>query len=228
MMIILASLLLLLVSASVAHAECAWVLWVDDTQSSPLGSFATKEECETRKQQALSRNKDLYSQQRLNCYPDTMDPRPKGWYVMLLALAGFVEGPQMMTIAVLLGGATTHPPVGYVATQGRQWTKDPDPRVRDAVQFIFDKFLELGTTGALARNLHQLGMKIPTRRWRGIAEWKVPPRTRLFEILKHPAMQGSTATVARSYAGQMDAVVRSVSRKVTGSGLRTIMTRTSP
>ena len=87
------------------------------------------------------------------------------------------------------GIATTHPPLGYVSSHG-QWLKNPAPRVRDVVQLIFDKFLELGTTGALARSFHQLGIKIQTRKWNGVPTWTLPTRTRLFEILKHPAYAG--------------------------------------
>jgi hypothetical protein len=83
------------------------VLWVDDSQDSPLGTFATKQECETRKQLTESRREKLGLTERLNCYPDTLDPRPKGWYAVLMSIKFFIEGPQMMTIAILMGGVVT-------------------------------------------------------------------------------------------------------------------------
>src|SRR5262249_28382527 len=50
-----------------------------------------------------------------------------------------------------VGIATIQPPVGYVVTHGGHWIKDPDPRILDVIQLIFDKFLELRSTGAVTR-----------------------------------------------------------------------------
>ena len=97
MVIILASLLLLLVNASVAHAECAWMLWVEAPAGSNQWSvatwvqpprFGTKEYCEhaATVMNALKKVTDFSGQGRdsaaddaYSCLPDTVDPRgPKG------------------------------------------------------------------------------------------------------------------------------------------------------
>jgi hypothetical protein len=33
-----------------------------------------------------------------------MNPRPKGWYAVSMTIKDFVEGPNLMTFAILLGG----------------------------------------------------------------------------------------------------------------------------
>jgi len=106
-------------ACSAASAECAWVLWVDDSQDSPLGAFSTKEECEKRKEQAASTQKRLGLPARLNCYPDTMDPRPKGWYVVLMTIMDVVEGPHAMTFAILIGGVGAY--YGAQRSGRRRW-----------------------------------------------------------------------------------------------------------
>ena len=97
----------LLLFAGSASAECAWVLWADDSQESPLQSFATKQECETRMQQVADTQKKFGLMHRLNCHPDTMDPRPSGFYAVMMTIKDFVEGPNMITIAILIGGVLT-------------------------------------------------------------------------------------------------------------------------
>ena len=90
-MIILASLALLLVSVSVAHAECAWVLWLGTgTTYTPFGAYGGntgEKECkESVAQLTADMRKDakqmgefLKASSRYVCLPDTVDPRgPKG------------------------------------------------------------------------------------------------------------------------------------------------------
>lgn len=69
-MTILASILLLLVSASVAHAECAWVLW-DRYSERPVQAFNTKADCETYRKEEFPGRMGYPSV----CLPDTVGPR---------------------------------------------------------------------------------------------------------------------------------------------------------
>jgi hypothetical protein len=76
---ILPALLCILVLATAAHADCAWILW-DMWKSgakSPLGSFETQVQCEDAagryEARALRDGKDKDVQ--YVCFPDTVDPR---------------------------------------------------------------------------------------------------------------------------------------------------------
>ena len=86
-----ASILLLLVSASVAHAECAWVLWLGTGATyTPFGAYggaAGERECKEAAAQLMTdMGKDakrlgdfLKASSRYLCLPDTVEPRgPKG------------------------------------------------------------------------------------------------------------------------------------------------------
>lgn len=90
-MTILASMLLLLVSVSVAHAECAWVLWLGTGATyTPFGAYGGntgEKECkESAVQLMADMRKDgkqmgefLKASSRYVCLPDTVEPRgPKG------------------------------------------------------------------------------------------------------------------------------------------------------
>jgi hypothetical protein len=83
--------MLLLVSVSVAHAECAWVLWLGTgTTYTPFGAFggnAGEKDCKEAAGQLMTdMGKDtkllgefLKASSRYVCLPDTVEPRgPKG------------------------------------------------------------------------------------------------------------------------------------------------------
>jgi len=78
------ALLILLLSATAAHAECAWVLWgqtVDPWNavvSLSLGAWRSREECEQERQKREQAPEEL-RMASYACLPDTIDPRaPKG------------------------------------------------------------------------------------------------------------------------------------------------------
>lgn len=90
-MIILASLMLVLLSTSVAQAECAWVLWLGTgTTYTPFGAYGGntgERECKEAVAQLMTdMRKDtkqlgefLKASSRYLCLPDTVEPRgPKG------------------------------------------------------------------------------------------------------------------------------------------------------
>jgi hypothetical protein len=88
---VIASILLLLVSVSVARAEAAWVLWLGTgTTYTPFGAYGGnmgEKACKEAATQLMTdMSKDakqlaefLKSSGRYLCLPDTVDPRePKG------------------------------------------------------------------------------------------------------------------------------------------------------
>lgn len=85
------------------------------------------------------------------------------------------------------GIATTLPPTGYVMGPRGSWVKDPDPRVREVVALVFDKFLELGSSRAIIRHFRQHNIKLPKRDGSG---WADVTRSRILNMLKNPAYAG--------------------------------------
>lgn len=88
------------------------------------------------------------------------------------------------------GIAVSRPPVGYVR-QNRLWIKDPDPRIQEVIQLVFDKYLELRSAGAVTRFFRLHGILLPTRLRREGRTWVPAQRTPIFLILTHPAYSGA-------------------------------------
>ena len=72
--------------------------------------------------------------------------------------------PLRAPASTLWGKAITRPPVGYVKSSGGLWEKDSDPRVREVIALVFDKFSELGTVGRVSRYFLANDIKLPRRR----------------------------------------------------------------
>jgi len=84
---VIASILLLLVIVSAAHAECAWVLWLGTgTTYTPFGAYGAStgeqacKEAVTQLMTAMRKDSKqltefLKSSSRYLCLPDTVDPR---------------------------------------------------------------------------------------------------------------------------------------------------------
>ena len=61
------------------------------------------------------------------------------------------------------GKTVTVWPVGYVKGTSGTWVKDPDPRVRAAIELVFEKFHDLRSAGAVWRYFRKHGIKLPAR-----------------------------------------------------------------
>jgi DNA invertase Pin-like site-specific DNA recombinase len=87
------------------------------------------------------------------------------------------------------GHAVTRPPIGYVQTVRGKWNKDPDPKVQDAVQRLFDLYQSLGSIGNVLRYMRRNALLFPHRR-RGEIVWPPPVRSHVAQILRNPAYTG--------------------------------------
>ena len=84
-------------------------------------------------------------------------------------------------------------PTGYVL-DGKELRKDPDGHVQEAIALVFAKFRELGTARQVAKALRAEGVKLPSRHRdkRGL-EWREATYSRVWNVLRHPAMGGAYA-----------------------------------
>jgi DNA invertase Pin-like site-specific DNA recombinase len=85
-------------------------------------------------------------------------------------------------------------PVGYVWEPGEGIRKDPDERVRDAVEFLFRTFDRLGAAHAVARFFEESGQPFPRRDGWGSPEvsvtWGALSISRVVAVLKNPIYAG--------------------------------------
>lgn len=88
------------------------------------------------------------------------------------------------------GLAPTRPPVGYVTISPGVWGKDQNPRVRETIQLVFDKFLEFGSSAAVARWFNRSGLKLPGRRSRAHQPWTKATHSGVLGFLKNPVYAG--------------------------------------
>ena len=91
------------------------------------------------------------------------------------------------------GELYTHVPAGYVV-DGKTLRKDPDEHVREGIALVFAKFRELGTARKVAQALRATGVQLPSRRQgeRG-QQWRKATYSRVWNILRNPAMGGAYA-----------------------------------
>ena len=87
-------------------------------------------------------------------------------------------------------------PVGYVRSVDDRLEKDPDERVRAAIELVFAKFAELGSARRLYFWLGEQGIELPAVASAGSAErvmWKAPRYHSLLSLLQNPMYAGAYA-----------------------------------
>jgi DNA invertase Pin-like site-specific DNA recombinase len=132
-------------------------------------------------------------------------------------------------------------PVGFRKTEDQRLEKDPDRRVREAIQLVFDQFERIGSVRQSLLWLHEHDLQLPASNPRGEISWKRPIYGTLYQMLTNPAYGGAYAygktEPATHYAGGQARKKRSTSasRAVVGvdpacaRGLRRLGTvRTHP
>jgi DNA invertase Pin-like site-specific DNA recombinase len=95
--------------------------------------------------------------------------------------------------------------IGYVRTANDRIEKDPDERVRSAIDLVFSKFAELASARGLYFWLCQQQIKLPAITGAGNSQtivWKTPRYHSVLSLLKNPVYAGAYAY------GRSRAVVR--------------------
>jgi len=91
------------------------------------------------------------------------------------------------------GELVTVAPAGHVASVEHGYVKDPDRRVQNAVQLVFEKFLELGSVRQTLMWFIEHGLEIPVRE-HGASDWEIvwkrPVYQTMMRILRQPAHAG--------------------------------------
>ncbi|MCI0515659.1 recombinase family protein [candidate division KSB1 bacterium] len=83
-------------------------------------------------------------------------------------------------------------PAGYELTPDKKkCIKDPNQRVQDAIDLIFNKFQLLGSALAVVAFLQSENIEVPCRGRDGEIFWKVPTSSLLKKILKNPIYAGA-------------------------------------
>ena len=92
------------------------------------------------------------------------------------------------------GELISRAPIGYVKTSDRRLEKTPDARVREAIDLVFAKILELGSAVRVARWFERSGLKLPTEappcRDGTRVRWVSPQISRVVRFLRNPAYAG--------------------------------------
>src|SRR5207244_5387834 len=61
------------------------------------------------------------------------------------------------------GAAVSTPPIGYVSASNGEWPKDSDPRVREALDRVFDLYPRLGSLNKVIKYLRANPLEFPRR-----------------------------------------------------------------
>jgi excisionase family DNA binding protein len=92
------------------------------------------------------------------------------------------------------GELFTHVSMGYVRTIDDRLEKDPDERVRAAIELVFRQFTQLGSARRLYFWLCEQGIELPTLASADSAErvvWKAPRYHSLLSLLHNPVYAGA-------------------------------------
>jgi len=81
-------------------------------------------------------------------------------------------------------------PVGLVYTDSNQVVKDPDPRVRDAIDLVFRSFRRLKSASKVHQWLLQQKIHLPARNIGASIHWNPSTPSRVLQILRSPRYAG--------------------------------------
>jgi len=132
---------------------------------------------------------------------DPQDPNDR----LVLGLKGIIAEMELHTMKVRLErgrlnkaqrGELFHDvPVGYVLDEKGLPQLDPDESVRHVMKLFFDLFESLGSAHALFHHLAEQNIRLPFRKNQrdraSHIDWRLPGKTTVYELIKHPLYAGA-------------------------------------
>jgi DNA invertase Pin-like site-specific DNA recombinase len=105
-------------------------------------------------------------------------------------------------------------PVGYLKTEGQRLEKDPDRRVQERIDLIFEKFMELGSVRQTLMWFLAERLQVPTRSANGTLTWKRPRYPSIQNVLTNPTYSGAYVFGRTEHGSQYrDGQTRKFSRR---------------
>ena len=128
---------------------------------------------------------------------NTNDPNDR----LVLGLKGIISEMELHTMKVRLErgrlnkaerGELFHDvPVGYVKNSAGLPELDPDESARHAMQMFFGMFESIGSAHGLFHHLSEHNIRLPFRDAAGRLNWRLPGKTTVAELIKHPLYAGA-------------------------------------
>lgn len=145
---------------------------------------------------------------------DPNDPNDR----LVLGLKGIISEMELHTMKIRLErgrlnkaqrGELFHDvPVGYVRGDDGLPLLDPDVSAQHAMKMFFDLFESVGSSHGLFLHLATHNIKLPFRTRGGPIEWRLPAKTTVYGLLKHPLYAGAYGYGVRKNYGSKNAEKR--------------------